>query len=180
MTTDPIVNALYEKLSELQRRKEKIEWHIRQELEEVKSKISAVQISIGELSDPNGTEASTPAKRAAVEILGPLSHLEALKKIARLSKGIVNADEAASLLIQAGIGKGKRRDVVSHVWTLLTKSEEFEKAGTGEMRLTKDPYYTFCLDGAKHRWMHSSDGHRYACRRCGMTNDKAESVANAR
>ena len=60
---------------------------------------------------------------------------EALKYIARLSGGLVNPTEAASLVLAAGLSNGKRSSVVSTLSGYLSKGDAWEWMDAGVYRL---------------------------------------------
>ena len=60
---------------------------------------------------------------------------EALKYIARLSGGLVNPTEAASLVLAAGLSSGKRSSVVSTLSGYLSKGDAWEWMDAGVYRL---------------------------------------------
>ena len=60
---------------------------------------------------------------------------EALKHIARLSGGLVNPTEAASLVLAAGLSNGKKSSVVATLSGYLSKDEAWEWVDAGVYRL---------------------------------------------
>jgi hypothetical protein len=64
-----------------------------------------------------------------------MSHAKALIRIARENNGIVKTTEARDILLQAGVASGKPRNVNSHIHTLLSRSDQFERIEPGVYRL---------------------------------------------
>ena len=60
---------------------------------------------------------------------------EVLKHIARLSGGLVNPTEAASLVLAAGLSNGKKSSVVSTLSGYLSKGDDWEWMDAGVYRL---------------------------------------------
>ncbi len=63
-----------------------------------------------------------------------MTQIEALEFMGRHMDGFQNAD-AVKVIIAAGLTTGKRSNVSSHVYRLLSESEKFEKVGPGRFRL---------------------------------------------
>ena len=63
------------------------------------------------------------------------SQHEALKEIARLSGGLVNPTEAASIVLDAGLSRGKKSSVVSTLSGYLAKDDIWEWVDAGVYRL---------------------------------------------
>ena len=63
------------------------------------------------------------------------SQHEALKEIARLSGGLVNPTEAASIVLDAGLSRGKKSSVVSTLSGYLSKDDTWEWVDAGVYRL---------------------------------------------
>jgi hypothetical protein len=84
-----------------------------------------------------------PMHRWADELDG-LTQFGALVRIAQLNNGEVRPSEAAGVLVAAGYGKGKPRNLSSGLYALLARSEIFERIGPGTFRLLPG---TASLDG---------------------------------
>ena len=60
---------------------------------------------------------------------------EALREIAQMQKGVVNASKAGKLIMKAGLGKGKVQSTISTLHRYLTEGEEWEYIEPGTFRL---------------------------------------------
>lgn len=63
-----------------------------------------------------------------------LTQIEALRRIAQQSGGIVRTIELKPIFIEAKLSKGNPRNVGSHLYHLLNGAEEFEKVEAGTFR----------------------------------------------
>jgi hypothetical protein len=66
-----------------------------------------------------------------------LTHIEALTRIAGENDGVVRVTDAKQILLDSGLTKGKLRNVSSHIYHLLSRSEKFERVEPGVFRLVE-------------------------------------------
>lgn len=67
-----------------------------------------------------------------------LTHIEALIKIAKENDGVVRVADAKRILVDANLTTAKARNVSSHIYHTLARSERFERTDPGVFRLA-DP-----------------------------------------
>ena len=84
--------------------------------------------------EPQSSSSSPPLYKWAPKLRG-LTHLEALKAIAREKGGRVSTREARDIFVVIGLTKGKPRNVNSSIHQMLTKSGEFERVSPGVYKL---------------------------------------------
>lgn len=81
----------------------------------------------------------TPPSYQLARRLQGLTHNEALMLIAKENGGTIRPADAKDILIAAGLTKGKPRNVATHVYHLLSRSEQFEHVSPGTFRLVEWP-----------------------------------------
>lgn len=66
-----------------------------------------------------------------------LTHIQALTQIAKENDGIVAVRDAKRILLEAGLTQGKLRNVSSHIYHTLARSEDFERTAPGVFSLVE-------------------------------------------
>ena len=109
------------------------------ELEEVRAQIAEIRLALGvhgkwrEANPPEGEGIHDHIKPR--DISRCRTQRDALEKIAMLSGGIANATEAAKIIVNTKLSKGKQTSVVSGVHGIMTNDESWEWVAPGTFRL---------------------------------------------
>ena len=109
------------------------------ELEEVRAQIAEIRLALGvhgkwrEANPPEGEWIHDHIKPR--DISRCQTQRDALEKIAMLSGGIANATEAAKIIVNTKLSKGKQTSVVSDVHGIMTNDESWEWVAPGTFRL---------------------------------------------
>ena len=137
-SADPGVRAVLELLAQLRSEREQLKKRMREELAALEDKINAVETTLALLTRAPAAPGAPKPHVTAADLAGSRSQMDALKRIAGLGDGMVNASEAARLLLEAGMAKGKLRNVVAHIYKLLKGSDEWEWVSPGNFRLRSE------------------------------------------
>ena len=140
--SDATRSKLLELIAELRSEKSRLERRLRDEIEKIDRDLKAVQRTLDLLTGTNEVEqASSQLKLSMMDvsiIANTRTQPEALKALAEQNQGIVNVTKAADFLIRAGRATGKRRNLVSSLYTSLRNDDEWEWASPGNFRLKRD------------------------------------------
>ena len=112
----------------------------RAEIADLERKIAACEEALRLYDESPSVSASANADIAIIE--GCRTQREALRAIAAHNDGILRAREAAQIIHDAGMARGKLTSAVSTVHNLLNSGEEWERVAPGTFRYlaeTEDP-----------------------------------------
>ncbi len=135
-TSDMVKNKLLDLVSQL--RSQKMALH--KQLELIDGDLGALERTLNLLYGnelPNKTDDTTQLKFIddVNSISNARNQMEAIKIIACQNNWMVNATKVSDILIRAGKAKGKRRNLVATIYSMLSNSDEWEKVSPGTFRL---------------------------------------------
>jgi len=129
-STNPVLNELLNLAAKLRAKRPQIE----NRLAELDAKLKAIETTLQLYADEKKL-GSVRRHRLSGDDFKGLTQLEALKKIAEMSGGLVNASDAKRFFITAGLSKGNPKNLAPHIYGMLKNSPDFEWASPGTFRL---------------------------------------------
>lgn len=98
--------------------------------------LPAVSEPITRQTDPRQSLSPEPDRSTSwTRSLRGLTQPEALIRIAEENGGLVRVMDAKKIFLEAGLSKGKLKNVNSHIHHILARSDRFERVGAGVFRL---------------------------------------------
>ena len=135
-STNPVVNELLNLAAKLRAKRPQLE----KRLSELDARIKAIETTV-QLYAEEKKLGSVQRQRISADDLKDKTQLEALKRIAELNGGLVNASEAKRLFMTAGLSKSKGRNLAPHIYSILKNSPDFEWESPGTFRLTNGSHH---------------------------------------
>ena len=120
-------------------KKASIQASIQKDIQELDNKIAALETTLkifDEFENVSSSEPKypiTPAQLRANANTQP----KALEYLATHMNGEIHYGEAADIIKAAGMAKGKRKNLASHLYGIMNESEDWDKLGQGRFRYKK-------------------------------------------
>ena len=135
-TTNPVVNELLNLAAKLRAKRPQLE----KRLAELDAKLKAVETTLQLYADEKKL-GSVQRQKISPDDLRGLTQLGALKKIAEMNGGLVNASEAKRFFLTAGLSKSKGKNLAPHIYNILKNSPDFEWESPGTFRLVNGGHH---------------------------------------